>query len=732
VSHRNKNNKRKEAKSPSRSIEVTPLDQKVFKLIIVTILVALALILFLGLIDKAGPVGLMITHFLGKIFGWANWSLPVLLLISSYFLLKLQPAENLSKKKYFGFFFFIVSLSGILYLLFSADKGTNKIGESGGYVGYSLAYLFQQFFGYIGSMIVFFAIFIISLILLFVSFDKTKEKQELKEGKKENSDIKEEEKIPKRFGLISWWKSFQNELERKEKDYSAEAEARKILTSKTEEIISQDQNEKSPRGKKISEIFKSDKGDTIRKKITDLPFDLLDSGVGKPDAGDVQAKKFVIQKTLNNFGIEVEMGACQVGPTVTQYTLKPADGVKLSQITGLNNDIALALAAHPIRIEAPIPGQSLVGIEVPNRAIAIVRLRELLETEEFKKRKTNLTITLGRDVAGAVWLADLGRMPHLLIAGSTGSGKTVMLNSIIVSLLYENTPEDLKFIMIDPKRVELTFYNDLPHLLVPVVTEVPKTINALKWAIREMENRFDILSNAKKRDIETYNREMPEKMPYIVIVVDELADLMVTAPQDVETCIIRLAQMARAVGIHLVLATQRPSVDIITGLIKANITSRIAFSVASMVDSRTILDTSGAEKLLGRGDMLFTSSELSKPKRLQGAYVSDKEIKRVVEYLRNQREPDYNLEIIEKSNGAQEGGFSNLEEDELLSQAREVVVQAKKASASLLQRRLRVGYARAARLLDLLEQEGTIGPGDGAKPREVFVTNIEDADSDKL
>ncbi len=731
MSHRNKNNKRKEVKSPPRAIEVTSLDQKVFKLIIVTILVALALILFLGLIDKAGPVGLTITHFLGRIFGWANWSLPILLLISSYFLLKLQPAENLPKKKYFGFFFFVISLSVILHLLFLASEGTNRVGESGGYVGYSLAYLFQQFFGYIGSMIVFSTIFIIGLILLFVSFDKTEEKQKLKEEKKENLGIKEEEKISRRFGLFSWWKSFQNELERKEKDCSAEAEARKILTPKTEEIISQDKNEKSPKGKKISEIFKSDKGGTIRKKITDLPFDLLDSGAGKPDAGDVQAKKFVIQKTLNNFGIEVEMGACQVGPTVTQYTLKPADGVKLSQITGLNNDIALALAAHPIRIEAPIPGQSLVGIEVPNRAIAIVRLRELLETEEFKKRKTNLTITLGRDVAGAVWLADLGRMPHLLIAGSTGSGKTVMLNSIIISLLYENTPEDLKFIMVDPKRVELTFYNDLPHLLVPVVTEVPKTINALKWAIREMENRFDILSNAKKRDIETYNREMPEKMPYVVIVVDELADLMVAASQDVEACIIRLAQMARAVGIHLILATQRPSVDIITGLIKANITSRIAFSVASMVDSRTILDTSGAEKLLGRGDMLFTSSELSKPKRLQGAYVSDKEIKRVVEYLRNQREPDYNLEITEKSNnGAQEGGFSNLEEDELLPQAREVVIQAKKASASLLQRRLRVGYARAARLLDLLEQEETIGPGDGAKPREVFITSIEDTDNE--
>jgi S-DNA-T family DNA segregation ATPase FtsK/SpoIIIE len=309
-------------------------------------------------------------------------------------------------------------------------------------------------------------------------------------------------------------------------------------------------------------------------------------------------------------------------------------------------------------------------------------------------------------------------MPHLLVAGATGSGKTVMLNSIIITLLYQNSPDDLKFILVDPKRVELPLYNDLPHLLTPVVTDVQKTINALKWALTEMERRFDLMAENKKRDIESYNREMSEKLPYIVIIIDELADLMVAAPQEIETCIIRLAQMARATGIHLVLATQRPSVDIITGLIKANITSRIAFSVASMTDSRTILDFSGAEKLLGRGDMLFISAELSKPKRLQGAYVSDVEIKKVVEYLRNIKEPNYQLEILEKQYESEDLG--ELVDDELLPQAREVVIQAGRASASLLQRRLRIGYARAARLLDLLEQEGTIGPADGAKPREVL------------
>ena len=418
------------------------------------------------------------------------------------------------------------------------------------------------------------------------------------------------------------------------------------------------------------------------------------------------------------------MGEVSVGPTVTQYTLRPAEGVKLSQITTLHNDLALALAAHPIRIEAPIPGKSLVGIEVPNRSIAVVTLREILEDQTFKNRVSNLTIVLGKDVAGKSYLADLDKMPHLLIAGATGSGKTVCLNSIIVSLLYQNSPQELKFILVDPKRVELTVYENIPHLLTPVVTDPHKTINALKWSISEMDRRFELLSQTGKRDIREYNKEAEDKLPYLVIIVDELADLMMAAPTEVEACIIRLAQMARAVGIHLIMATQRPSVDIITGLIKANITSRIAFSVASSVDSRTILDTTGADKLLGRGDMLYISAQLSKPVRLQGAFVSDKSIKALVKHLKAQAKPEYLADVTErKAIGL--GIDSSLEEDELLPQAKEIIWQANKASASLLQRRLRVGYARAARLLDLLEEEGIIGPADGAKPREIFKTKEE-------
>ena len=461
----------------------------------------------------------------------------------------------------------------------------------------------------------------------------------------------------------------------------------------------------------------------------DLPLNLLESDSTKPNAGDIRANKLIIQKTLENFNIPVEMGEVKVGPTVTQYTLKPAEGVKLSYITTLHNDLALALAAHPIRIEAPIPGQSLVGVEVPNQKVAVIRLRQILSSNSFKKRKSNLTIALGRDVAGNIWLADLGKMPHCLVAGSTGSGKTVMLNSIIISLIYQNSPNDLRFILVDPKRVELTLYNDLPHLLTPVVTSVQKTINALKWAINEMDRRFDVMSEAKKRDIYAYNQaNSNNKLPYIVIIIDELADLMTVAAQEVEACIVRLAQMARATGIHLVMATQRPSVDIITGLIKANITSRVAFAVASLIDSRTILDFSGAEKLLGRGDMLFISPELSKPKRLQGAYVSDQEIKRIVEYLRNIAEPSFQEDITESQSLGSGLGIGELKQDELLPQARGVVIQIGKASASFLQRRLRIGYARAARLLDLLEEEGTIGPADGAKPREVYKSSSDEED----
>jgi len=466
----------------------------------------------------------------------------------------------------------------------------------------------------------------------------------------------------------------------------------------------------------------------VHRKI-EMPTNLLENHQSKPIQSRIEEKKELIRKTLETFGIAVTMGDVNVGPTVTQFTLKPAEGVKLSQITTLLNDLSLALAAHPLRIEAPIPGMSLVGIEVPNESVAIVNLREIIESESFKKRKSNLTFALGKDVSGKPWTANLDPMPHLLIAGATNSGKSVMLNSLIVSLLYANSPDDLKFILIDPKRVEFTVYNDVPHLLTPVITETQKTVNALRWIVGEMDRRFQVLSNSGKRNIHAYHQEVSDDMPYIVVVIDELADLMAVAAQEVEGAIIRLAQMARAVGIHLVVATQRPSVNVITGLIKANITARIAFSVASAIDSRTILDLSGAEKLLGKGDMLFVSSDLSKPKRIQGAYLSDQEIARVAEHLKEQGKPDYISDVTEKPNAGTlvttDGDFDEFGEDELLAEAKDLILRSGKASASFLQRRLRVGYARAARILDLLEERGIIGPGDGAKPREILISRGE-------
>ena len=463
----------------------------------------------------------------------------------------------------------------------------------------------------------------------------------------------------------------------------------------------------------------------FKQVAIDIPLHLLSGTVGIPNGGDLKANALIIKKTLAQFGIRVEMGESSVGPTVTQYTLKPAEGVRLSKIISLHDNLALALAAHPIRIEAPVPGKSIVGLEVPNQSTAIVPLRHVLDSEEFRKRTSNMMMVLGEDVMGKPWFSDLTRMPHLLIAGATGSGKSVCINTIIVSLLYQNGPGMVKFIMVDPKRVELPVYNGIPHLLTPVITDVKKTINALRWAIAEMERRFELLSGAGKRNIQSYNESTNEPLPFIVIVIDELADLMAASAAEVEGAIIRLAQMSRAVGIHLILATQRPSVDVITGLIKANIPARIAFSVASLVDSRTILDGSGAEKLLGRGDMLYLSAELGKPKRLQGAYASDEDIKNVIEYLKKQAEPEYLEEVVDRQNGSGMSGWGSDQDgddgDPLLEEAKEVVFRAKKASASLLQRRLRVGYARAARLLDLLEQRGLIGPGEGAKPRDVLV-----------
>jgi S-DNA-T family DNA segregation ATPase FtsK/SpoIIIE len=483
------------------------------------------------------------------------------------------------------------------------------------------------------------------------------------------------------------------------------------------------------------------------------PLNLLERDRGRPGVGDIKGNANIIKRTLQNFGINVELDEISIGPSVTRYAIKPAEGVRLQKIVSLQTNLELALAAHPVRIEAPIPGKSLVGIEVPNTSKVTVGLGTILEAPEFQESPKPLLVALGRDIAGASHFGNIGKMPHALIAGATGSGKSVTIHAVITSLLYRLGPARLRFLMIDPKRVELTLYNPIPHLLAPVITDAKRAITALRWAGKEMERRYNILEENRVRDIDSYHdnilkpalealrkkggepddgEKIPEAMPYIVIVIDELADIMQTFPRELEASIVRLAQMSRAVGIHLLLSTQRPSVNVITGLIKANVPSRVALQVASQIDSRTILDQGGAEKLLGAGDMLYLSGDMGKPVRLQSAFISEGEVKKVVDYIAKHNEPELPIDIggpsassgnLESSGGMVTGGFSDDTEEvdnDMLEQAKQVVIESGKASTSFLQRRLSLGYSRAARIMDMLEAQGVVGPSNGSKPREIL------------
>jgi len=446
---------------------------------------------------------------------------------------------------------------------------------------------------------------------------------------------------------------------------------------------------------------------------------------GQKNNKDLADNVRLLEDTLASFGVKVKVTRVTQGPTITRYELQPAPGVKVSKITNLSDDISLSLAASDVRIEAPIPGKSVVGIEVPNKEIALVHFREVLESEEYQSSQSKLTLALGKDISGSPIMADLTRMPHLLIAGATGSGKSVCINTIIASIVYKAKPDEVKLLLIDPKVVELTNYNGIPHLISPVVVEPQKAAGALKWIVTEMETRYELFAASGVRDIVRYNFIVSERkdnelkpLPYVVVIIDELADLMMVAPGEVEEAICRLAQMARAAGIHLIVATQRPSVDVITGLIKANIPSRIAFAVSSQIDSRTILDMGGAEKLLGRGDMLYHPIGISKPIRVQGCFLADKEVKNIVDYLKVQAKPEYHEIPVANIN------VVNSEEpnDELFFKAANIFIDNNTASVSLLQRRLKIGYTRAARIMDFLEEKGVVGQYEGSKPREVLMT----------
>lgn len=459
---------------------------------------------------------------------------------------------------------------------------------------------------------------------------------------------------------------------------------------------------------------------------------LSDASTHKADRGDIKRVASVIEKTLQSFGIGAKVVEVNLGPAVTQYALEIALGTKVSRITSLSNDLALATEAPTgqIRIEAPIPGRSLVGIEIPNRSLEVVTLKTMLSSNIMHKNKSKLTVSLGLDVSGNPVVADIAKMPHVLIAGTTGSGKSVLINSFISSLLFRASPSEVKLILIDPKRVELIGYNGIPHLMTPVIVEVEKILASLKWAMDEMDRRYKTFAERGVRNVDSFNELAGfQSLPYIVILVDELADLMAYAPVEVEDAIARLAQMARATGIHLVVSTQRPSVDVITGLIKANIPCRIAFNVSSMVDSRVIIDMPGAEKLLGRGDMLYIPPDQAKPTRIQGAFVSEREVRRLVEYLKTKSPVvEYTDEVTSKPLVVKKGiGVTTTDgRDALFEDAIRIVCQYDRASASLLQRRLSIGYSRAARILDQLEEEGVVGPGEGSKPRDVLAKNADE------
>lgn len=677
----------------------------------------LALFFIAASFHRAGPAGDATYSLFKQLFGIGYFLVPTTLILLGASFIRTERANIMTAHMVSSTLVMLGGL-GIIDIV-----STNTL-RAGGYIGHIVAWPFVKLFEKQIGILFLSTIVVISLVIL---FDKFPNFAHIIERIRE---ARLRRKIAREATVVDTTEDNDDQHAQapETRPEPPQQEPEEVETV-SEEELSDDIPEMMARPKKVHSVY------------VPPPLSLLERDKGKPNVGDIKANSNIIKRTLENFGILVEMDEITIGPTVTRYALKPAQGVKVSRIVALQNDLGLALAAHPIRIEAPIPGKSLVGIEVPNKTKATVGLASLLSDEKFQHAQKPLTVALGRNISGKNVFSNVAKMPHGLIAGTTGSGKSVAIHAVITSLLYRNGPEELRLIMVDPKRVELTLYNKIPHLLTPVITDAKKAILALKWAAKEMDRRYDILQAESVQNIESYHDGIvkqykpnkndpleagaPDKMPYIVIVIDELADIMQAFPRELESAIVRLAQMSRAVGIHLILSTQRPDVNVITGLIKANIPTRVALKVASQIDSRTILDATGAEKLLGAGDMLYSSGDGQQPERLQSAFISEDEVKKVVKYLSEtyRDELPSTIELtgtVTQDKSIFESSMEESTDDDLYEEARVTVIQTGKASTSFLQRKLGIGYARAARLIDILEERGIVGPGNGAKPREVL------------
>lgn len=712
-------------------------------IIIIGVLVFMILLILSIFTNKAGVIGSFLQNLIFGIFGISAYILPFYCIAMAVVILMHQ----LSKKNVWRF----VNI-GIILLCFSSyahiisnstvpvsflkktkqyyvDGSWQNGGVIGGWIGDGLLRLFGRW----GSYIFIIALITVLLIILFqrslikdlyhiyqklVPLFVTKEEAKGESKKKEDAI---EADVP-----IFHEETAQTELNGEPESIQSETEERQIKILDFAQLTGKKKKQEEDKESSSEDIMLSN--ESVNYQFP--PIDFLQENeehISSSSRDEIIKNANKLEKTLASFGVKAKVIQVSRGPAVTRYELQPNQGVKVSKIVNLADDIALSLAASGIRIEAPIPGKSAVGIEVPNRVVQPVYLREVIETENFSRFPSNLAFAVGKDIGGQAVVADIARMPHMLIAGATGSGKSVCINSLIISILYKSHPNDVKLLMVDPKVVELSVYNGIPHLLIPVVNDPKKAAGALHWAVQEMTKRYQLFAEYNVRDVKGFNSlmedEQEEKMPQIVIIIDELADLMMAAPKEVEDSICRLAQMARAAGIHLVIATQRPSVDVITGVIKANIPSRLAFAVSSGTDSRTILDMNGAEKLLGKGDMLFNPVGENKPIRVQGAFVSDKEVKRVVDFVKQDEEIQYNEQLIDEIAAAKNlSSTEDGETDEHLTEAVELVVEKQKASISMFQRVFRIGFNRASRMMDELYERGVVGPEEGSKPRKVLVS----------